>query len=145
MPNSPMAQKGLGVALGSLLAREVDLIATHATPRGLELEKLESEGTGEVQLPSSTWSASMQLREFRSTRGRRNSSISSCFTKGSAPMMSSSLRPFQFRANVPYTLRITLTGSNVAPGSLIAEVLWDGTYDGFHTAVRLWGREWLRY
>jgi len=57
-----MAQKGLGVALGSLLAREVDLIATHATPRGLELEKLESEGTGEVQLPSSTWSASMQLR-----------------------------------------------------------------------------------
>lgn len=35
------------VALGSLLACEVDVIATHATLRGIELEKLEIEGTGQ--------------------------------------------------------------------------------------------------
>jgi len=39
MPNSPMAQKGLGVALGSFLACEVDVFATHATLRdGLSRE-----------------------------------------------------------------------------------------------------------
>jgi len=42
-----VAEKGLGVALGSLLACEVDVIATHATLRGLEPEKRDVEGTGE--------------------------------------------------------------------------------------------------
>ena len=68
-----MAQKGLGVALGSLLACEVDVIATHATLRGSNWRSLKSKVTGEFnyggyvvaaeeQDPatsrSSTWSAS---------------------------------------------------------------------------------------
>ena len=35
------------VALASLLACEVDVLATHATLRGIELEKLSLEGTGD--------------------------------------------------------------------------------------------------
>jgi len=42
-----VAEKGLGVDLGRLLACEVDVIATHATLRGPNWRKLEIEGTGE--------------------------------------------------------------------------------------------------
>jgi uncharacterized OsmC-like protein len=37
----------MSVALASLLACEVDVIATHATLRGIELEELSMEGTGD--------------------------------------------------------------------------------------------------
>lgn len=37
----------MSVALASLLACELDVIATHATLRGIELEKLTIEGTGD--------------------------------------------------------------------------------------------------
>jgi len=42
-----VAEKGLGVALGSLLACEVDVIATHATLRGSNWRSLKSKVTGE--------------------------------------------------------------------------------------------------
>jgi TusA-related sulfurtransferase/uncharacterized OsmC-like protein len=40
----------MSVSLASLLACEIDLLATHATARGIEIEKLSIEGTGDYNL-----------------------------------------------------------------------------------------------
>jgi len=63
-----VAQKGLGVALGSILACEVDVIATHATLRGSNWRSLKSKARGSSTTVA-TWS-----RPRRRTRATSRSS-----------------------------------------------------------------------
>lgn len=53
----------MSVTLGSLLACEVDLIATRATLQGIELEKLTVEGSGEFNLARYMGAAKERIRQ----------------------------------------------------------------------------------
>ena len=57
--------------------------------------------------------------------------------KGSPVIRSESPRRYEFDPKVPYTLRVTISGSNTSPLSFVFFLQWDGSWDRFDQSVQI--------